>query len=44
VLEFRGSNKLSEGAAFVIPPDEPWRLTDASRELRLLHVTTARLD
>lgn len=44
VLEFNGATALAEADAFVIPPGKPWRLTDASPDLRLLHVTTARLD
>ncbi len=43
-LEFEGSHELGGADAFVIPPAEPWRLVDASADLRLLHVTTARLD
>ena len=30
--------------AFVIPPGEGWKLADMSKDFRLLHVTTARLD
>jgi mannose-6-phosphate isomerase-like protein (cupin superfamily) len=49
VLE--GSARLDHGEAcplgpadsFVIPPREAWRLTEASDDLRLLHVTTARI-
>lgn len=29
--------------AFVIPPNEPWSIADASDDFRLLHVTTAAL-
>jgi quercetin dioxygenase-like cupin family protein len=43
-LEFRGSHQIGAADAFVIPPDEPWGLSDISTDLRLLHVTTARLD
>ena len=49
VLE--GSARLDRGIgyplgpadAFVIPPEDAWRLTDASDDFRLLHVTTARI-
>jgi hypothetical protein len=41
-IEGRGRVEASD--AFVIPPDEAWRLTDLSPDFRLLHVTTARLD
>jgi quercetin dioxygenase-like cupin family protein len=43
-LEFRGSHQIGAADAFVIPPDRPWGLSDVSTDLRLLHVTTARLD
>ena len=43
VLEFRGAHAVGSGDAFAVPPDEPWRLREASADLRLLHVTTARL-
>jgi quercetin dioxygenase-like cupin family protein len=39
-LDFRGHHKLGPADAFVIPPHETWRLSDASEEFRLLHVTT----
>lgn len=42
-LEHKGDHGLGPADAFVIPPGEPWRLKDASADLRLLHVTTARL-
>ena len=32
------------GDAFAIPPEKEWKLGDMSGDLRLLHVTTARLD
>jgi hypothetical protein len=35
---------LLAGDAFVIPPDGQWRLSGASDDFRLLHLTTARLD
>ena len=49
VLE--GSARLDHGVtcplgpadSFVIPPGEAWRLTHASDDLRLLHVTTGRM-
>jgi quercetin dioxygenase-like cupin family protein len=41
-IEGRGRVETSD--AFVIPPNEAWRLTDLSPDFRLLHVTTARLD
>jgi quercetin dioxygenase-like cupin family protein len=44
VLDFRGAHELNAADSFVIPPREAWRLTGASPDLRLLHVTTARLD
>ena len=34
---------LGPADAFVIPPGEAWRLTDASEEFRLLHVTTGNI-
>ncbi|HEX3677982.1 MAG TPA: cupin domain-containing protein [Sphingomicrobium sp.] len=43
-LEFRGSHKIGAADAFVIPPDRRWGLGDISTDLRLLHVTTTRLD
>jgi quercetin dioxygenase-like cupin family protein len=39
-----GVDRLSAADSFVIPPREPWRLSDASADFRLLHVTTSRLD
>jgi quercetin dioxygenase-like cupin family protein len=39
-----GRHQLGPADAFVIPPEEPWRLTGMSDDFRLLHVTTARLD
>ncbi len=49
VLE--GSVRLDQGAvhslgpadAFVIPPGQPWRMTDPSDDFRLLHVTTGAI-
>jgi quercetin dioxygenase-like cupin family protein len=43
VLEFQGRHDLARSDAFVIPPDEAWRLCDSSPDLRLLHVTTVRI-
>jgi quercetin dioxygenase-like cupin family protein len=34
---------LGPADSFVIPPREAWRLADASDDLRLLHVTTAKI-
>jgi quercetin dioxygenase-like cupin family protein len=42
-LDYGEGHKLGPADAFVIPPDEAWRLTDMSDDLRLLHVTTAKL-
>jgi quercetin dioxygenase-like cupin family protein len=42
-LDFCGQHLLRSSDAFVIPPGQEWRLTDPSPDLRLLHVTTARL-
>jgi quercetin dioxygenase-like cupin family protein len=39
-LDFRGHHALGPADAFVIPPHEAWRLSGASEEFRLLHVTT----
>ena len=35
---------LAAADAFVVTPAEPWTLSGMSRDFRLLHVTTARLD
>jgi quercetin dioxygenase-like cupin family protein len=43
-LDFRGRHALEPADAFVIPPGDGWRLADLSPDLRLLHVTTVRLD
>lgn len=43
-LDFRGRHPVDAADAFAIPPGDDWRLTDFSPDLRLLHVTTARLD
>ncbi len=42
-LHHRGAYSLGPADAFVIPPHETWSLGDASDDLRLLHVTTARV-
>ncbi len=42
-LQFRGDHDLAAGAAFVIPPEEAWSVANASRDFRLLHVTTRTL-
>ena len=43
MLDSGGQHPLQPADAFVIPPGQEWRLTDLSPDLRLLHVTTARL-
>jgi quercetin dioxygenase-like cupin family protein len=43
-LQFHGEHQLHAADSFVIPPHEAWRLTAQTPDLRLLHVTTARLD
>jgi quercetin dioxygenase-like cupin family protein len=42
-LHFGEAYKLIPADAFVIPPGESWSLSDASDDLRLLQVTSARL-
>jgi len=42
-LDFGEGFDLDSGDSFVIPPGDLWRLTQASDDLRLLHLTTARL-
>jgi quercetin dioxygenase-like cupin family protein len=42
-LDRRGSRPLGPADSFVIPPGEAWRLSEASDDLRLLHVTTAKI-
>ena len=44
MLEYRGVHEVGTADAFVIPPGQPWRLSNASPDFRLLHVTTAPLD
>jgi len=43
-LEFCGSRTIGAEDSFVVPPGEPWGLSDVSSDFRLFHVTTARLD
>ncbi|HEX8240365.1 MAG TPA: hypothetical protein VF574_11565 [Allosphingosinicella sp.] len=43
-LEYKGEHGLGPADCFVIPPGEPWTLSEMSDDLRLLHVTTARID
>ena len=43
-LEFRGEAELHSSDAFVIPPNEGWRISRASPDFRLLQVAKARLD
>ena len=42
-LGFSGEHALGPADAFVIPPGERWRLSGASADFRLLHVTTDRI-
>jgi quercetin dioxygenase-like cupin family protein len=42
-LDYGEGHALGPADAFVIPPREPWRLTRASDDFRLLQVTTANL-
>jgi quercetin dioxygenase-like cupin family protein len=42
-LDHREDHALGPADAFVIPPQEPWRISRASEDFRLLHVTTAVL-
>ena len=44
MLDYRGMQQVGPADAFVIPPGQPWRLTNPSPDFRLLHVTTAPLD
>jgi quercetin dioxygenase-like cupin family protein len=39
-----GDHKLGPADSFVIPPGEAWDLSEASGDLRLLHVMTARIE
>jgi hypothetical protein len=42
-LRIGDAYRLAPADAFVIPPGERWSLSDASDDLRLLQITTARL-
>src|SRR6185295_11400201 len=42
-LDHREGHPLGPADSFVIPPGEAWRLTQASGDFRLLHVTTGRI-
>jgi quercetin dioxygenase-like cupin family protein len=42
-LGHRGSHPLGPADSFTIPPEEAWGMTEASNDLRLLHVTTGRI-
>jgi quercetin dioxygenase-like cupin family protein len=42
-LEHGEGHRLGPTDSFVIPPREPWRMTEASDDLRLLHVTTGKM-
>lgn len=42
-LDHGGDHRLGPADAFVIPPGEAWRMSKASDDFRLLHVTTARM-
>jgi quercetin dioxygenase-like cupin family protein len=44
MLEYRGMHEVGPADAFVIPPGQPWRLSNPSDDFRLLHVATASLD
>jgi quercetin dioxygenase-like cupin family protein len=44
MLEYRGMHEVGPADAFVIPPGQPWRLSNSSDDFRLLHVATASLD
>jgi quercetin dioxygenase-like cupin family protein len=43
-LEYGEGYPLGPADSFVIPPGEAWRVTEASGDFRLLHVTTGRMD
>jgi quercetin dioxygenase-like cupin family protein len=42
-LDYGETHPLGPADSFAIPPGEPWRLTEASEDFRLLHVTTGRM-
>ena len=41
-LDFEGEHEFGPADSFVIPPDAPWSIADASADFRMLHVTTER--
>lgn len=43
-LDYRGIHEVGPADAFVIPPGQPWRLSNPSVDFRLLHVATGQLD
>lgn len=43
-LDFGEGHSLGPADAFVTPPGEAWRITEASGDFRLLHVTTGSID
>ena len=43
-VDYREGFTVGPSDAFVIPPDEPWRLSSMSADFGLLHITTAQLD
>lgn len=43
-LDYRKGTAMDAEDSFVIPPGEPWRISGASADFRLLHVTTAQPD
>jgi quercetin dioxygenase-like cupin family protein len=43
-LDVVGGHALGPADAFVIPPDETWRLSRMSGDFRLLHITTRMLE
>jgi quercetin dioxygenase-like cupin family protein len=42
-LDFGETYPLGPADSFVIPPGQAWRLTEASADLRLVHVTTGKM-
>lgn len=42
-LDFQGCFEIQPGDAFVIPPDEAWKLSGLSSDFRLLQVLTSRI-
>lgn len=43
-LDHKQGFELGRADAFVIPPGEPWSLSETSGDFRLLHVTTGKID